>query len=302
MKKQNGFTLVEIMIALVLGLLLIAGMITIYLSNKSSYNTQSSLLEVQEAGRYTLEAIKEDFRQTDNWGCSQATTNVLNPMSVGYVDFLSDGVDGANDVNDTLIIRRAASTGIQLQNDMVDESSDITVGITNFTQGQMVIINDCTSGDIFQITNDPSASTTLQHVIGVGLPGNVVSDLSKAYTTTARVYPIKSITYGVSNGWLQRTVDGEVQDIIPNVEGFQILFGEDTNNDNVANRYVPASSISDWDDVASIRVDVLIKSTSNGVRLSKQTYTFNGVTTTATDLRMYKTFSTTIVVRNRQKG
>lgn len=302
MKKHNGFTLIELLIAMVLGLMLVAGMATMYLSTKSSYNAQNSLLEVQEAGRYIIEAIKQDFRQSDNWGCSQATTNVLNSAGSGYVDYLAEGVDGVDSTNDTLTIRRADVAGVQLQNDMFDEASDIVVGTTAFTQGQVVIINDCLSGDIFQITNDPTSTTSLQHITGVGLPGNVVGELSKAYTTTARVYPIRSVSYSVANGWLQKTTDGVTENLLPNVERFQVLFGEDTDSDRVANRYVAASSVSDWGDVASIRVNILIKSTANGVRLSNQTYTFNGVTTTATDLRLYKVFSTTVVVRNRQKG
>lgn len=61
--KQGGLTLVELMIAMVLGLLLIAGIITILLGTQQTNRTQEALSQVQEAGRFATEALGRDFRE-----------------------------------------------------------------------------------------------------------------------------------------------------------------------------------------------------------------------------------------------
>jgi len=50
--RQQGLTLVELMIAMVIGLILIAGVIQIFLSSQQAYRTQESMSRIQESGRF----------------------------------------------------------------------------------------------------------------------------------------------------------------------------------------------------------------------------------------------------------
>lgn len=78
--RQGGFSLVELMIALVLGLVVVLGASTVFLSNKQSFRTNLALGEVQENARIAFELIARDIRQAGVTGCGNfgRVGNVLN--------------------------------------------------------------------------------------------------------------------------------------------------------------------------------------------------------------------------------
>ena len=51
---QRGFTLVELMVALAVSLLLLAGVIQVYLSSKQAYRVQDNVARIQESGRLAM--------------------------------------------------------------------------------------------------------------------------------------------------------------------------------------------------------------------------------------------------------
>lgn len=61
--RGQGFTLVELMVALAVGGLLMAGVLRIFQSNKQSYRLQDSLSRVQENARFATELLRSKVRQ-----------------------------------------------------------------------------------------------------------------------------------------------------------------------------------------------------------------------------------------------
>ncbi|CAG7857594.1 hypothetical protein MCAMS1_02479 [biofilm metagenome] len=68
--KQSGLTLIEIMIALLLGLFLIGGIIQVFITNKQSYRLMEAQSRLQENGRFALELLNHDIRLAGYVGCS----------------------------------------------------------------------------------------------------------------------------------------------------------------------------------------------------------------------------------------
>lgn len=66
--RQFGVSLIELLIAVVVGLILLGGLIQIYLSTKQGYNAQEQLARMQEGGRFALDLITRDLRRTGYWG------------------------------------------------------------------------------------------------------------------------------------------------------------------------------------------------------------------------------------------
>src|SRR3546814_11566616 len=66
---QAGFSLVELMISLVLGLIVIGGVTTVFLSNQQSYRSNEGLSQLQENSRIAFELMARDIRQTGLTGC-----------------------------------------------------------------------------------------------------------------------------------------------------------------------------------------------------------------------------------------
>ncbi len=72
-KYIKGVTLVELLIALVLGLVLTADAINIFINNKRTYSLENELSRLQESGRFAIDSMVEDIRMVDYNGCSSRT-------------------------------------------------------------------------------------------------------------------------------------------------------------------------------------------------------------------------------------
>ena len=73
---QSGLSLIEIMIALLIGLFLLAGLFQIFLSSKQSYRLAEGQSRIQENARFALELLSHDIRLAGYLGCSSvAATN-----------------------------------------------------------------------------------------------------------------------------------------------------------------------------------------------------------------------------------
>ncbi len=68
LNKQTGVTLVELMIAITVGLILSAGLVQIFTSSKQAYKLQDSLGLLQENGRFALNTITRAAHMADHWG------------------------------------------------------------------------------------------------------------------------------------------------------------------------------------------------------------------------------------------
>jgi type IV pilus assembly protein PilW len=220
--NQTGMTLIEIMIALLIGAFLIGGVIQIFINSQQTYRMQNNLSRIQENGRFASNLIGRDVRKTSYWGC---LTRASGDIAGG---------------NSTITLKAAFAT------------------------------------------------------IPTGSCGTVV-DKTAAYYTDAT----STITYSINNTALRKSTNNQNNDLIEGVENMQILYGEDTNTDNWANYYTTANNVVNWENVVSIRVSLLIISLDDNLAAQPLAYTFNGVTTTPTDRRLRRVFTSTFAIRNR---
>ncbi len=80
--NQSGFTLVELMVALVLGMFLTAGVIQVFTSNQQTYRVTENLSRLQENGRFAIEFIARDVREANYKACLDATFLMPNATQV----------------------------------------------------------------------------------------------------------------------------------------------------------------------------------------------------------------------------
>ena len=88
--RQAGVGLVEIMVAVTLSLILMAGLVQVYTGNKQTYRIQEALSRVQENGRFALDFITRDLRSAGFLGCAGTSTKIINPLSGFEWNFESD--------------------------------------------------------------------------------------------------------------------------------------------------------------------------------------------------------------------
>ena len=78
-RHARGFSLVELMVALALGLLLTIAMVTVYITSKSSFTRQQQLSTVQQSVRIAFEYLAGDARMVGHLGCfTGKPTNVCD--------------------------------------------------------------------------------------------------------------------------------------------------------------------------------------------------------------------------------
>jgi type IV pilus assembly protein PilW len=332
LRRQRGVTLVELMVALALGLLITVAMLKVYVDASRMYRFNEGLARVQENGRFALAFIRRDARVAGFWGCysDAPLTNQISATSDAWLDVAAGHITGTNDDGlnsaDSITFRSATGSGTLVNTTMTAASDSVSVdSVATITSGMAALISDCDNGDIFQVTG--VSGTSLAHAAGTNT--NTSANLSKTYASGSRVYQAQQSTFCIALGAdpsqpslrrLTNPTSGQTcasngDELIEGVENMQILYGEDTdadsegaNGDGTANRYVPIGTASlDIDRVVSVRLSVLARSLNNYLTTEPSPYTFNGVAVTLEDLEkltppdryLRKVFTTTITLRNK---
>lgn len=325
--KQSGFSLVELMIALTIGLLLTAAVLQTFLSMKRSYEFQEEFARLQENGRFAMEFLSKDIRNAGFWGCNGSglgsIQNHLASQSMASFSF-GDDIDGSNgtengsnsalDESDSILLRTAVDSGINVLDVPATTSAVLKVTENSGLQiGDIVLISDCTEGEIFQISTDPSTGAAGFDNVGHNtgnisqggttyVPGNATQEFQKIYGTDAQVYSASSEEYRIqtrTGADLSSLYKGD-HELVEGVENLQVLYGEDTDNDGVPNYYAPADHSSlDMDDVVSVRISLLLTSLRDNLTDTPQSIEYNNGTLLPTDRRIRKVFSSQIALRNR---
>lgn len=85
LRRQAGFSLVELMVALLLGLVVIGGVVNIFLTNQQSSRSNEDLSRMQESARLSFELMAREARQVGGNTCgAQVTANVLNNAAADW--------------------------------------------------------------------------------------------------------------------------------------------------------------------------------------------------------------------------
>jgi type IV pilus assembly protein PilW len=107
--QQKGFTLVEIMIALLIGVFLLGGVMGVFLNTKQTYNVQEALSRLQENGRFAMDFLAKDIRMTDYRVCQTYTPPSLNNVGLNIpitgTEGVADATNRAKDLPDTITVK-----------------------------------------------------------------------------------------------------------------------------------------------------------------------------------------------------
>jgi len=81
--RQAGFSLVELMIAMLLGMFIIAGLLGVFISSGQNYRVQQGVVEVQDKGRFTLAKIRESVHRAGfGEDYSEAIKASISPIQI----------------------------------------------------------------------------------------------------------------------------------------------------------------------------------------------------------------------------
>lgn len=174
---QRGFTLVELMVALMLGLLVVAAAGGLFLSNRRVYGTTASINRIQENQRIAFELLARDIREAGGNPCTRNIVNMLDTSKPGgsYFTGWSNGVSGNNGTGPngsdeiTLSLANGASITVTESDNPSAELELSSVG--DITKDDILMVCNAEVASIFQVTS--VASDKVGHNPGAGNPGNL---------------------------------------------------------------------------------------------------------------------------------
>ncbi len=346
--KQQGFSIVELMIAMLLGAILMTGSIDILLSNKQTNSLQIALSKIQQDGRLVMNTLSSNIRMADYSGCytdlSDGLENSLN-STTSYAWDLSTTIQGYDDISASFTVSDTASGGVISS---IIEGTDVLVikgmadgapvstnpdtntftideSLHNLKTGEILIVADCEQASMFQASSISSTSgvTTILHASSGMTPGNNAAAVANSFGSNAEIGRLASTLYYIKNdtsgtpGLFQSslsvntagtTVALEENQLASNIENMQIQYGVDTDDDQDVDEYRNATAVTDWQDVISIRMALLLASHNGSLIETAESYSFDDTTFSyikddpagaTADRSLRRTFTGFMALRNR---
>lgn len=292
---QNGFSLVELMIAVVIGLLIIAGMGNLFLQTKNSFRQDEVVARMQEDARFALEELRKDLSMAGFWGPVMDGSQITNH---------STGVPAADpfDNYDAPLVGADAVTGGQTFDwttltDAVADSDAVSVrrveGATTAVPGSSSFYIE-TNGTVAIMIKGDAAPT-----------GSASPEEYWEYDPT--IYYVRSFCRagdGIPSLVKLEWVDGVQQTncIAQGVETLQVEYGLDTDGDGFPERYQNGLAAADAGAIAAVRVSLLARGSKPDSQYSNEkTYTIANYSldkSAAPDNFYRRVYSTTVQTRN----
>ncbi|GAB57863.1 prepilin-type N-terminal cleavage/methylation domain-containing protein [Rheinheimera nanhaiensis] len=210
--KQAGLTLVELMIALTLGLVLIGGVTGVFIANQTTYRINEALSSMQENARIAFQLMARDIRSAGFSGCTNngSVANVLNNANtqwwtnwqanqagiLGYTPAtVPAGLGNPAPVNDSAALQLMFGGGNSVSiHDHQPNAASATLFVNRanhgLAPGDIVMACDDDHTAIFQVTNANVANQTVVHNAGGSQsPGNCSKGLGFPTVCTANGTP-----------------------------------------------------------------------------------------------------------------
>ncbi|QTR55308.1 PilW family protein [Thiothrix unzii] len=280
-KYQHGVTLIEMMIAMVVSLVLVAGVGTVYFSSKRNYQTRDELSQMNESARSALETLRKHLEHA-----GYATPSKL-PLGAYFF------VNG-----DPNPVSQECGGGKNNLQDATDFTGRGTRDAFN-ANGDAISVRFLGDNNLFT----DAAGASLPDECRVGKAANMNASLiynafhvDNDGTTRDSNNVFVPILYAVGSNWDNR------QPIVNGVENIQFQYGIDGDGNGTADRFANATNVgaANWEQVVSIKVALLVRSLGNVLEAnSVRTYNLLDATvTTPADRYQRAVYTTTIQLRN----
>ncbi len=213
---SRGFSLVEVMVALLLGLIILAAVAKVFSTSKRTYHFEENSARIQENGRFAMEFMAEDIRMAGYMGCNSALPasevgNIVNPQWAGNFD--PDGIRGYRYAcsgggctgapsdwspalppeyfpageklplpgSDVLLIQRGSSLSARL-NDNAPTDANLHIVETASLAGQIaaddiLMVSNCQHADLFRVTGVSTSSGRKNIAHGVTAAGGTSGNI-----------------------------------------------------------------------------------------------------------------------------
>ncbi|MBI5618284.1 MAG: PilW family protein [Gammaproteobacteria bacterium] len=336
---ERGITLIEMMVAITVGLILIAGVVQLFVSNKKAYRVQEAANVLDENARYAANQLEYHLRMADHWGGVKASDVTVDggvaalaadckPASPTISATGVQGFDGAGANPPLACIPKAdyaADTDVvalhfagPLRIDSATVQKDATGLYVRAGVGRRAMIFD--GEDIAKLPGDlyDPAKPDPDPIANYGYNAVVYFIRRCANQDLALATPVCDAKSDTTPTLTRLVLSGNQlvqEDLVAGVEQMQVSYGVDTNGDRSVDRYENATEVTganDWPNVVAVRLSLLVRNPElDPVFTDTATYQLLGgaggttvAVTPAAAVQHYhrKLFNFTVQIRNTTRG
>ncbi|MFZ6750114.1 PilW family protein [Undibacterium sp. Ren11W] len=285
--RHQGFTLIELMVSITIGLIILLFITSLFVNSKASYDIGDDSSRLQEDGRYAMGVIGRNIIQAGYGKLLTATTTDFVKADGSPAQAMKGCNSGFADPKATSLDPVCGTSGkpaFQIRY-RVDDTYNANTGVGADCNGQNAAMKNA----------DGSANTTATD------PGIVTN---RFYLATKSGESTTSLYCNGSGAFTNP------QPILSNVEDMLITYGADTSGNFTPDQYTtdatviealpisPNNNKTNWNQIISVKVCLQVVS-ANKVTTSAQTYTkCDGSSATASDKKLRATFTNVFTIRN----
>lgn len=187
---EAGFSLVELMVAMLLGFLVVAAAGGVFLSNKRVYAASETLGRIQENTRVAFELMSRDIREAGGNPCGSNVrpVNILEGNNDIFWDRFGEGITGYDGGNalpvtatgtgvgervagtDAVELHSALGGGVRVREHDGPSANLQVTSIDGFSEGDILLVCNISQSFIFQVTGFSNAGggVSIGHNAGGG--------------------------------------------------------------------------------------------------------------------------------------
>ncbi len=260
---QSGFTLLEMLVVMVLLAVVLGGLFGTLNRTKGEADRVGTLVEKRQSARAAVQLLERDLRMAGSGLGGVPVSASYNGTALTFAAVTPGPVGGPNSCDSVLIMGAWAASTVTTAS-MPSASSILKVAdVTGFAGGDLVIITDGTSANLFEVTNVNASSSNLQHnpASPYNLPGGRQWP-SGGYGTGSQVFKVDLLSYRVDSTSykrpaLVRRAFRQPQSVVAyDIDKFQVWYhmqnGTDTRSPSIG--VAAASTIDKVRPVVTLRL------------------------------------------------
>jgi len=323
--RNRGFTVVEIMIALAIGIALTGFLIAIFVNNKQATASNSRIIETNNNLRFALTLMSEDLINSGFYGginykdTVYKGTNVEITTCTGSAYTKNYKLAGGVNITDYTASATAteypiwgasSSTSIGCLSSVTSGSDYISVkgvaGRTDNDDSQRSVIYTRAGEDEGMLFVGDSSATDVE-----GSAANISKSENMNWEYRNHIYYLSNnqlkrrylTVSGTSSAWDDEVLVGSTDNTKSGIENMQILYGVDTDADGIANYFTDAANVAlaNWNNVLVVKIFLLARSGTDSQYTDKKTYTLGDVSVDPDPDDNYhrRVISSTVFLRNK---
>jgi type IV pilus assembly protein PilW len=291
--KQAGFTIIEVMVALLVGAFLLGGVMFTYVGMRTTADETLDIGELQEAGRLAMDVLKQDIEMAGFFGTLNQTpdvtflTNIPSQPSKDCSEGDNNGSFPAASGSAFRYVYARQVTSASVLNCIsnANEGTDV-IQLKGLLGTEMSAASSATNR-YYMLTEVNSGSIIKGTGAVIATPGNsrVWEYFHNVYYIADQSFQYNGNNISVPTLMRQRLTSTGMssETIMEGVEHVRFLFGMDVNGDGRVDQYRPSENMSrfDWEqqnaNIATVQVFLLVRTLTESRKTAEvQNFTLGG--------------------------